>query len=112
MSAAVMLKSVALFVIAGFCEIAGGYLVWLWLRHGRGAVLGAAGGLTLFLYGVVPTFQPAHVGWVYAAYGGFLSFSRFCGDGVSMEAFATDSIGSARAFASWASPPYMYAPRS
>ena len=32
--------------------------------------LGALGGLILFLYGVVPTFQPAHFGRVYAAYGG------------------------------------------
>ena len=33
-------------------------------------VLGALGGLLLFLYGVVPTLQPAHFGRVYAAYGG------------------------------------------
>jgi small multidrug resistance family-3 protein len=63
-------RSVALFVLAGLCEIGGGYLVWLWLREGRGFVLGALGGLVLFLYGVVPTFQPAPFGRVYAAYGG------------------------------------------
>ena len=51
-------------------EIRGGYLVWLWLREGRGFVLGALGGLLLFLYGVVPTFQPAHFGRVYAACAG------------------------------------------
>ena len=45
MSMIVILKSVAPFVIAGFCEIGGGYLVWQRLRDGRGAVLGAAGGL-------------------------------------------------------------------
>ena len=28
------------------------------------------GGAVLFLYGVVPTLQPAHFGRVYAAYGG------------------------------------------
>jgi len=32
--------------------------------------LGALGSLLLFLYGVVPTLQPAHFGRVYAAYGG------------------------------------------
>ena len=31
----------------------------------------ALGGVTLFLYGVVPTYQPAHFGRVYAAYGGW-----------------------------------------
>jgi len=28
-------KSFAYFLLAGLCEIGGGYLVWLWLRHGR-----------------------------------------------------------------------------
>lgn len=65
-----ILKSMALFVLAGVCEIGGGYLVWLWLREGRGFLMGAIGGLILFLYGVVPTLQPAHFGRVYAAYGG------------------------------------------
>lgn len=65
------LRSLALFVIAGLCEIGGGYLVWLWLRDGRGWVLGALGGLVLFLYGVIPTLQPATFGRTYAAYGGF-----------------------------------------
>ncbi len=63
-------RSILLFVLAGLMEIGGGYLVWLWLREGRAVVLGAAGGLLLFLYGVVPTLQPAHFGRVYAAYGG------------------------------------------
>lgn len=70
MNAGVIAGSVALFVIAGILEIGGGYLVWLWLREGHAVVLGALGGLILFLYGVVPTFQPAHFGRVYAAYGG------------------------------------------
>lgn len=70
MSAGAVFRSAGLFVLAGLLEIGGGYLVWLWLREGRALVLGAAGGLVLFLYGVVPTFQPAHFGRVYAAYGG------------------------------------------
>ena len=65
-----MLRSLALFLVAGLFEIGGGYLVWLWLRDRRSAMLGAAGGLCLFLYGVLPTLQPAHFGRVYAAYGG------------------------------------------
>ncbi len=63
-------KSVALFVAAGLCEIGGGYLVWLWLREGKGLLVGIMGGVVLFLYGILPTFQPAHFGRVYAAYGG------------------------------------------
>ena len=63
-------RSLLLFLVAGLCEIGGGYLVWQWLRNGRGFWMGAVGGGVLFLYGVVPTFQPAHFGRVYAAYGG------------------------------------------
>jgi small multidrug resistance family-3 protein len=58
------------FFIAGLCEIGGGYLVWLWLRDGMSWVLGTLGGFVLFLYGVVPTFQPSHFHRIYAAYGG------------------------------------------
>jgi small multidrug resistance family-3 protein len=64
------LASVLYFVLAGLFEIGGGYLVWLWLRGGRSIGIGLLGGIVLALYGVVPTFQPAHFGRVYAAYGG------------------------------------------
>ena len=61
-------------------EIGGGYLVWLWLRERRAFAIGALGGLLLFLYGVIPTLQPAHFGRVYAAYGGvFVVLSLFWG---------------------------------
>lgn len=65
-------QSAVLFLLAGLCEIAGGYLVWLWLRDSRSVAFGALGGLILFLYGVLPTLQPVeyHFGRVYAAYGG------------------------------------------
>jgi len=36
MIASSIFKSVLLFVVAGICEIGGGYLVWLWLRNGKG----------------------------------------------------------------------------
>jgi small multidrug resistance family-3 protein len=65
------LKSIFYFIIAGVCEIGGGYLVWLWLREKRGFLLGAIGALVLILYGIIPTLQPANnFGRVYAAYGG------------------------------------------
>ena len=70
MTAGTLARSIILFVVAGLMEIGGGYLVWLWIREGRAVLLGALGGFLLFLYGVVPTLQPAHFGRVYAAYGG------------------------------------------
>jgi small multidrug resistance family-3 protein len=62
--------SLIFFVIAGLCEIGGGYLVWLWLRDGMSWMVGTVGGFVLFLYGIVPTFQPSHFHRIYAAYGG------------------------------------------
>ena len=58
------------FILAGLCEIGGGWLVWQWLRESRPWPWGVIGGLVLILYGIIPTFQPAHFGRVYAAYGG------------------------------------------
>ena len=37
--------------------------------------MGLLGGLILFVYGVIPTLQPAHFGRVYAAYGGIFIIS-------------------------------------
>jgi small multidrug resistance family-3 protein len=39
--------------------------------------LGLIGGLVLFIYGIIPTPQPANFGRVYAAYGGVFIFSSF-----------------------------------
>ncbi len=73
-------KSLALFVLAGVCEIGGGYLVWQWWRNGAPSFIGVLGAAVLFLYGIVPTYQPAHFGRVYAAYGGiFVLLSMFWG---------------------------------
>ena len=65
-----VIASAGLFVLAGLCEIGGGYLVWRWWRSGGGWMAGVAGALLLVAYGFVPTYQPAHFGRVYAAYGG------------------------------------------
>ena len=64
------LKSILFFIIAGVFEIGGGYLIWLWLREGKGIEFAILGAIILFLYGIVPTFQPASFGKTYAAYGG------------------------------------------
>ncbi|ARJ51973.1 YnfA family protein [Staphylococcus lutrae] len=66
-----MLYSTAIFIIAGLCEIGGGYLIWLWLRADRPFWLGAIGGIVLILYGMIATLQTfPSFGRVYAAYGG------------------------------------------
>ena len=66
----VPIESVALFLMAGLLEIGGGYLIWQWLREGRGVGVGLIGGVLLALYGVAATYQPAGFGRVYATYGG------------------------------------------
>ena len=68
------LKSIFFFIIAGLCEIGGGYLIWLWLREGKGWEFAVLGAVVLVLYGIIPTLQPANFGRVYAAYGGIFIF--------------------------------------
>ncbi|MDP3723880.1 MAG: YnfA family protein [Candidatus Omnitrophota bacterium] len=75
--------SLALFILAGLCEIGGGYLMWQWLREHRSLLLGLVGAGVLVLYGVIPTYQAAHFGRVYAAYGGvFVVLSTLWGWGI------------------------------
>lgn len=91
-----LLRSLAFFLAAGLCEIGGGYMVWLWLREGRSPWYAVVGAVLLILYGIVPTFQPAHFSRVYAAYGGvFVVLSLVWGwqvDGIPPDRF--DLIGS------------------
>lgn len=73
-------RSVLLFLAAGLCEIGGGWLVWKWLRDDKSTWWGLAGGIVLMLYGLIPTFQRAHFGRVYAVYGGvFIALSLVWG---------------------------------
>jgi small multidrug resistance family-3 protein len=97
------------FFIAGLCEIGGGYLVWLWLREGMSWILGSLGGFVLFLYGIVPTFQPSYFHRIYAAYGGiFIIMAVFWGwifEGIAPDRF--DIIGAGIALAGVAIIFYM-----
>ena len=80
MDAIATTKSVFYFILAGFCEIGGGYLVWLWLREGKSLWFAFMGAIILVIYGVIPTLQPANFGRVYAAYGGvFIALSILWG---------------------------------
>jgi small multidrug resistance family-3 protein len=89
--------SLLLFVVAGLCEIGGGYLVWQSWRNGASWLVGLAGAALLVAYGVVPTYQPTHFGRAYAAYGGvFVVLSVFWGwiiDRIAPDRF--DLIGGA-----------------
>jgi small multidrug resistance family-3 protein len=76
-------KSVFFFLLAGLCEIGGGYLIWQWMREGKSLKTAVAGAVLLVIYGIIPTLQPAPFGRVYAAYGGvFIAMSVFWGWGV------------------------------
>lgn len=97
-----LLRTILLFLAAGLAEIGGGWLIWQWLREGKGVWLGVAGGVILVVYGVLPTFQQeASFGRVYAAYGGvFIALSLLWGwrvDGWQPDRF--DLIGAAIALA-------------
>jgi small multidrug resistance family-3 protein len=111
-SMANILKSILIFLLAGLCEIGGGYLVWLWLRENKSLWFGALGLIVLGLYGVVATFQSANFGRVYAAYGGiFIVLAILWGwkvDGFIPDRF--DIIGGAIALVGMAV--IMFAPRS
>jgi small multidrug resistance family-3 protein len=95
MTAPLTVMSLALFVLAGLCEVGGGYLVWNWWRNGASWLIGLAGALVLVLYGIVPTYQTTHFGRAYAAYGGvFVVLSLGWGwavDGIRPDRF--DVIG-------------------
>lgn len=65
-----IVKSLLYFLLAGLCEIGGGYLIWLWLRENQSIWLAVLGAIALVCYGIIPTLQPANFGRVYAAYGG------------------------------------------
>ena len=105
-------SSLGLFVIAGLCEIGGGYLVWLWLREGRSPTYGIVGAIILVLYGILPTLQPAHFSRVYAAYGGmFIVLSLLWGwgiDGVRPDRY--DAVGALLCLVGMIV--MMYAPRA
>lgn len=78
-------------------------------RHGQPLEYGIAG--AAILYGIIPTFQTAHFGRVYAAYGGmFIVLSLLCVwamDGMRPDRF--DIMGGALCLVGMAV--IMYAPR-
>lgn len=65
-----VIRSLSIFILAGLCEIGGGYLIWLWLKESKSLYLGIIGAVILIAYGIVATWQTENFGRVYATYGG------------------------------------------
>jgi small multidrug resistance family-3 protein len=107
-----IIVSVGIFILAGLCEIGGGYLVWLWLREAKPWWVGVLGGLILVVYGLVATLQTENFGRVYAAYGGiFIAMAILWSwkvDGVIPDRY--DLIGGAIAL--FGTMIIMFAPRT
>jgi small multidrug resistance family-3 protein len=67
----IVLRSIALFVLAAVAEIGGAWLVWQGVRERRGLAWVGAGVVALGAYGFVATLQPdPNFGRILAAYGG------------------------------------------
>lgn len=63
-----LLKSLLIYIIAGFAEIAGCFAAWLWLKEGRSAWLLVPGLCSLAL--ILTRIEAESAGRAYAAYGG------------------------------------------
>jgi drug/metabolite transporter superfamily protein YnfA len=74
-------RSVFFFLLAGLCEIGGGYMMWLWIRDGRGLGFALLGAAILVIYWIIPTIQPASFGRVMRLMATYSYFYQFSGDG-------------------------------
>ena len=70
--------SIFVFVVAGFFEIGGGWMVWKAVREGKPYWWANIGSVILIGYGFLPTLQPTDsFGRIYAVYGGFFIVLSF-----------------------------------
>src|ERR1700755_1653803 len=80
MTKEIIIRTTALFLLAGLCEIGGGYMLWSAIRHKQPLWLGVFGAILLAVYGIIATLQPANFGRTYAEYGGvFVAMSILWG---------------------------------
>jgi len=81
-------QAIAVFILAGFAEIGGGYMVWAAIRGRSDKNTGITtkepwwfalvGSLILVAYGFIPCLQPTDsFGRIYAVYGGFFILLSF-----------------------------------
>ena len=92
-----IVRSILYFITAAIFEISGIYGVWIWFREGKTFIFALMGFLSLLIYSIINTYQPAHFGRVYAAYGGvFVVMSILWGwkiDGISPDRFDIAGAG-------------------
>ena len=107
-----VIRSVALFVLAAIAEIGGAWLVWQGVREHRGLLWIGAGVAALGAYGFVATLQPdAAFGRILAAYGGVFVAGSL-GWAVAFDRFRPDRYDLAGAAICLAGVAViMYAPR-
>ncbi len=80
MTKEIIFRTIALFLLAGFCEIGGGYMIWTAIKDKQPMWIGILGAIILAVYGMIATLQPANFGRTYAAYGGiFVAMSLLWG---------------------------------
>lgn len=70
-----ILRSLGLFFVTAFAELLGSYLMYLWLRQGRSALLAIPAVISLLVFGWLLTLHPGAAARTYAAYGGVYVFS-------------------------------------
>ncbi len=92
-----IVRSFMYFITAAIFEISGVYGVWLWFREDKTVIFALIGFLSLVIYSIINTYQPANFGRVYAAYGGvFVVMSILWGwkiDGVLPDRFDVAGAG-------------------
>lgn len=107
-----IIKSLLIFILAGLCEIGGGYLIWQSIKNDKPLWYAILGGAILVFYGIVATWQTANFGRVYATYGGiFIAMSlvwAWAVDGFKPDKY--DMVGAAVALLGVCI--ILYAPRS
>jgi drug/metabolite transporter superfamily protein YnfA len=86
------------YILAGLCEIGGGWLVWQALRCGKPRWWAAVGSAILVAYGFIAALQPvASFGRAFALYGGYFVLMSIAW-GAALDGFrpdAGDAIGCA-----------------
>lgn len=107
-----VMRSIALFVLAAIAEIGGAWLVWQGVREHRGLLWAGAGVIALGLYGFVATLQPdAQFGRILAAYGGVFVAGSLAW-GMALDGYRPDRYDVAGALICLAGVAViMYAPR-
>jgi small multidrug resistance family-3 protein len=106
------LKTIGFFLVTALAEIAGCYMIYLWLREDKTVWLLLLGVLSLVGFAWLLSLHPTAAGRVYAAYGGVYIFMAilwlWAVDGIRPTTW--DMLGSAVALAGMAI--IMFAPRS